>query len=75
MAEVFGWTAERALQSATSRAAAAIRRSTTIGTLAVGHAADFIVMRGRPWERIADLDTANIVAVVSRGEVVFGRLP
>jgi imidazolonepropionase-like amidohydrolase len=75
MASVFGWTAERALQSATTRAAAAIRRSSSIGSLTEGHAADFLVVRGRPWENIADLTTENIVAVVSRGEVVFGQLP
>ncbi|GAA2227658.1 amidohydrolase family protein [Herbiconiux moechotypicola] len=75
MAAVFGWTAERALQAATTRAASAIGRESSIGRLDTGHLADFVVLRGRPWERLDDLDTANIVAVVSRGRVVAGSLP
>lgn len=75
MAEIFGWGAERALQSATSRAAAALGRQKNLGTLAPGYLADFIVMTGRPWENIADLTVQNIVAVVSRGRVVAGTLP
>jgi hypothetical protein len=34
-----------------------------------------VVLRGRPWERIKDLDPANIVAVVCRGRVLSGELP
>jgi imidazolonepropionase-like amidohydrolase len=73
MARVFGWSAERALQAATSRAAAAIGRD-DLGRLAPGFPADFVVMRGRPWEAIDALDVDRIVAVVSRGRVVSGRL-
>lgn len=73
MARVFGWSAERALQAATSRAAAAIGRD-DLGRLAPGFPADFVVMRGRPWEAIDALDVGRIVAVVSRGRVVSGRL-
>ena len=75
MAAVFGWTAERALQSATSRASAAIGREKNLGSLAPGYLADFLVVRGRPWDDIADLTVENIVAVVSRGRVVAGALP
>ena len=75
MAEIFGWGAERALQSATSSAARAIGRAEGLGTVASGFAADFLVVRGRPWEQLSALDTENIVAVVSRGEVVHGSLP
>ncbi|WP_187977525.1 amidohydrolase family protein [Mycetocola sp. JXN-3] len=75
MAEVFGWSAERALQSATSRAAAAIGRADALGRIIPGAAADFVIVRGRPWEDISDLDTARIVTVVSRGRVVSGELP
>ncbi|MCU1477540.1 MAG: hypothetical protein JWQ64_2233 [Subtercola sp.] len=75
MAALFGWTAERALQAATSRAAAAIGRSSSVGTLETGRPADFLVMRGTPWQNIDDLHTGNIVAVVSRGRVVAGVLP
>lgn len=74
MAEIFGWTAERALESATARAAAAIGLSHETGTLRVGAAADLIVLRGRPWERIDDLNTSQIVAVVAAGQLVAGSL-
>ncbi|WP_285289778.1 hypothetical protein [Agromyces sp. ISL-38] len=40
-----------------------------------GFAADFVIMRGRPWRDIRELDTSGIVAVVSRGRVVAGALP
>jgi imidazolonepropionase-like amidohydrolase len=43
--------------------------------LAPGAAADFVVLDGRPWEDIAELDVSRIVAVVSRGRVVAGALP
>jgi imidazolonepropionase-like amidohydrolase len=75
MASIFGWTPERALEAATSRAARAIGRESHLGRLAPGHLADFVVLRGEPWTDIAALDTANIVAVVSRGRVVEGALP
>jgi imidazolonepropionase-like amidohydrolase len=75
MAEMFGWSAERALQSATSDAADAIGMADRVGTLATGLGADFVVLKGRPWEDITQLRTDNIVAVVSRGVVVFGELP
>lgn len=75
MAELFGWTAERALRSATSSSARVVGRATDLGAIAPGFASDFVVLRGRPWERIDDLDTDNIVAVVSHGELVSGALP
>jgi len=75
MASVFGWSASRALEAATTRAARALGRESSLGLLAAGHRADFVVMRGRPWETIDDLDTDGIVAVVSRGRVVAGELP
>ncbi|MFC4224173.1 metal-dependent hydrolase family protein [Lysinibacter cavernae] len=75
MKEMFSWSAERALVSATSDAADAIRMGSTVGRLAEGFGADFIVIKGRPWENIDDLRTENIVAVVSRGSVISGELP
>ncbi|MCS5495676.1 amidohydrolase family protein [Cnuibacter physcomitrellae] len=75
MAGVFGWSADRALQSATSRAAAAIGRGSSLGRLAPGYAADLVVLRGRPWDDLGALDVSRIVAVVSRGRVVAGALP
>ena len=74
MRRVFGWSPARALESATTRAAAALGRSTSLGRLAPGFAADFVVLRGRPWLDIDHLDVDRIVAVVSRGRVVAGDL-
>jgi imidazolonepropionase-like amidohydrolase len=75
MARVFSWSPERALQAATSHAAAALGRADRLGHVSVGAAADFVLLRGRPWLDLAALDPANIVAVVSRGRVVAGALP
>ncbi|CAN5388330.1 amidohydrolase family protein [soil metagenome] len=74
MAGVFGWTASRALEAATSRAASAIGRSSDLGRLQPDYLADFVVLDGRPWEDIDALRVENIVAVVSRGRVVAGSL-
>jgi imidazolonepropionase-like amidohydrolase len=75
MARTFEWTAERALVSATSDAADVVGLGGRVGTLAPGFGADFIVMKGRPWEDIDAMRVENIVAVVSRGSVVAGSLP
>ncbi|MDO9397238.1 MAG: amidohydrolase family protein, partial [Herbiconiux sp.] len=77
MAALCGWSASRALEAATSRAAGVLgsAAAASLGRLETGFKADFVVLRGRPWESIGDLDTANIVAVVSRGRVVAGALP
>ncbi len=75
MADMFGWSAERALRAATSDAADAIHLGDTVGRLAPGFGADFVVMSGEPWRDIADLRVDNIVAVVSRGTVLTGGLP
>jgi imidazolonepropionase-like amidohydrolase len=74
MAEVFGWTSERTLRAATSAAAGAIGRI-DLGRIREGAAADFVIVRGRPWADITQLDASRIVAVVSRGRVVAGSLP
>jgi imidazolonepropionase-like amidohydrolase len=75
MAEKFRWSGDRALRSATSDAADVVGLGSKVGTLAAGYGADFIVIKGRPWNDIGDLRLENIVAVVSRGVVVSGRLP
>jgi len=74
MARILGCGPERALQAATVRAARTIGRG-DLGRLEVGLPADLVVLRGRPWESIDDLRVENIVAVVSRGRLVHGRLP
>ncbi|HEY0217677.1 MAG TPA: amidohydrolase family protein, partial [Cellulomonas sp.] len=68
-------TPERALVAATSDAADAVRLGGTVGRLRPGTGADFVVLRGRPWEDLDALRVENIVAVVSRGRVVAGALP
>ncbi|KPI05274.1 amidohydrolase [Actinobacteria bacterium OK074] len=75
MTEVLGLGAEAALRAATSEAADALGLAGKVGRLAPGFGADLLVVRGRPWQRIADLTPDNLVAVVSRGEVVAGELP
>lgn len=75
MKEAFGWSSERALQAGTSDAADAIRLTGTVGRLQPGYGADFVVVRGTPWQNIDDLRTENIVAVVARGELVSGAFP
>jgi imidazolonepropionase-like amidohydrolase len=75
MTRVLGMDAEAALRSAASLAARSIGLGDRVGTLAATMGADFLVLRGRTWERIGDLRLENLVAVVSRGRVVFGDLP
>lgn len=75
MQRAFGWTSERTLRAGTSDAADAIRLTGTTGRIAPGLGADFVVVRGRPWEDIDQLTIENIVAVVARGVVVSGSLP
>ncbi|NEM91507.1 metal-dependent hydrolase family protein [Galbitalea soli] len=75
MAAAFDWTAERALIAATSDAADSIGLGATVGRITVGLGADFVIVRGRPWEDIADLAVENIQAVVSRGRLIAGSLP
>lgn len=75
MRTAFGWTAERTLKAGTSDAADAIRLEGRTGRLRPGLGADFIVVRGRPWEDLDQLAPENIVAVVARGELVSGALP
>jgi imidazolonepropionase-like amidohydrolase len=75
MTEVLGYSPERGLVAATSDAASAIGLGDTLGRLSPGYSADLLVMKGRPWERVKDLSTDNLLAVVCRGELVHGELP
>ncbi|MET3804902.1 imidazolonepropionase-like amidohydrolase [Nakamurella sp. UYEF19] len=75
MIEVLGYSPGRALQAATSDAAAAVGLGSSVGRIAEGFGADFVVMKGRPWEDVSLLSADNIVAVVCRGRVVSGALP
>ncbi|MDN4473530.1 metal-dependent hydrolase family protein [Demequina zhanjiangensis] len=74
MQSLFGWTAERTLVSATSDAADAIGMP-DLGRVTSGSRADMLVVRGRPWESLEDLTADSIVAVIVRGELLFGALP
>jgi len=75
MKTAFGWSDERTLVSATSDAADSVGLGDRLGRLDDGFAADFVVVRGRPWRDLAELTPENIVAVVSRGTVLAGQLP
>jgi imidazolonepropionase-like amidohydrolase len=75
MTEVLGYSPARALRAATSDAAAAVGLGASVGRISVGFGADFLLMKGRPWEDAAMLTADNIVAVVCRGQVVAGTLP
>jgi len=75
MCRVLGISAEEALKSATSLAAKVVRRESTLGTLAKGYSADFLIVRKCPWEDISSLKPENLVTVVSRGKVVSGTVP
>jgi imidazolonepropionase-like amidohydrolase len=70
MAEIFGWSADRTLQAATSRAAAAIGRGDRLGRIEPGYLADFVVVESRPWENLDAFTADSIVAVFSRGRMV-----
>lgn len=75
MRTAFDWDAARTLRAGTSDAADAIRLGGVTGRIRPGLGADFIVLRGRPWENIDQLTAENIVAVVARGELISGALP
>jgi imidazolonepropionase-like amidohydrolase len=75
MTQIFSFDAGVALRSATSVAAEAIGLDGRVGVLGPGLGADFLVMQGRPWERIEDLTLDNLRAVVCRGQLVAGALP
>ena len=75
MVEVLGYSAERALQAATSDAAAAVGLVDSVGRIAPGFGADFLLMRGRPWIEVDEMTADRVVAVVSRGQLVAGALP
>jgi imidazolonepropionase-like amidohydrolase len=74
MRDAFDWTSERALISATSDAADAIGLGRTIGRIQAGFAADFVLIKGRPWRDIAELSSERIAGVVSRGRILSGSL-
>lgn len=75
MAVVLSLEPEDALRSATSWAADAIGRGNTLGQRCLGYAADAVLVRGRPWLALTDLTVDNVVAVISRGQVVHGAVP
>lgn len=74
MGEVFGYDAERCLRAGTSEAAEVVGLGSTVGSVAAGFAADFLVVKGRPWVDLTQLRPENLVAVVAKGRVVAGSL-
>lgn len=75
MANTIALGPKRALRAATFDAAASLGLAEEVGRISPEMRADFVILRGRPWERIEDLSTANIVAVICRGRLVAGELP
>jgi enamidase len=59
------------LVAATRNGAAALHREHELGTLEEGKRADLVLVRGAPWDNVAD--TRNVVAVVQDGYVVVDR--
>jgi imidazolonepropionase-like amidohydrolase len=56
------------LVTATRDAAHALRAERDFGTVEAGKRADLVVVRGRPWERIADVRDVRLV--IQGGRVV-----
>lgn len=75
MRDQLGISDEEVLRGATSRAAETAGLGTQVGRIVAGYAADFLVVRGRPWERLEDVRPASQVAVVSRGALRHGTWP
>ncbi len=75
MKEHIGLSDEEVMRAATSTASMAIGQGESLGVLAPGFTADFIVMNGAPWKDIRQGGPENVVAVVSNGQVVSGHLP
>ena len=75
MKTAFGWSDERTLVAGTSDAADALGLADRLGLVEPGYAADFVVVRGRPWRDLGELTAESIVAVVSRGRLLAGSLP
>ncbi|WP_368499507.1 amidohydrolase family protein [Herbiconiux sp. A18JL235] len=75
MKTAFGWSDERTLVAGTSDAADALGLGDRLGLVEPGYAADFVVVRARPWRDLGELTAESIVAVVSRGRLLAGSLP
>lgn len=75
MRDVLSLDAEQALRAATSDAAASLGLAQETGRITPELSADFVILRGRPWECLEDLSTDNVVGVVCRGRLVAGDLP
>ena len=67
----FGMTPMQAIQSATTVAAAALGKGGDVGSLAPGHFADMIAVRGDPLTDVSVLE--NVVAVIKGGKPVPPR--
>jgi enamidase len=59
------------LVAATRNGAAALQREHELGTLEQGKLADVVLVRGAPWENVAD--ARNVVTVVQDGYIVVDR--
>jgi imidazolonepropionase-like amidohydrolase len=68
----FGYSPEEALRCAVSNGAKAMQMEDEIGKIKEGYLADFIVVRGKPYEDVSCISTENILSVVKDGEP-YGR--
>jgi imidazolonepropionase-like amidohydrolase len=64
----FGYSPEEALLCATRNGARAMQMEEEIGKIEEGYLADFIVVRGRPYDDVTCITAENILTVVKDGE-------
>jgi imidazolonepropionase-like amidohydrolase len=64
----FGYSSEEALLCATRNGARAMQMEEEIGRIEEGYLADFIVVRGRPYDDVTCITADNILTVVKDGE-------
>jgi imidazolonepropionase-like amidohydrolase len=68
----FGYAPEEALVCATRNGAKAMQMEEEIGRIKPGYLADFIVVRGKPYEDVACITPDNILTVIKDG-MPYGR--
>ncbi len=68
----FGYSPEEALVCGTRNGARAMQMEEEIGRICEGYLADFIVVRGRPYEDVGCITAENILTIVKDGEP-YGR--
>ncbi len=67
-----GLSPEEALLSATRDAAIALQVDKNLGTIESGKIADLVLIEGRPWEHIRDVQRIRLV--IQEGRIVMDKL-